>query len=351
MMEKYQNIAAMLTEAKTFKMMPRPLGDLGDNDVLIEIKHVGICGSDVSVFEDPTIGGMFNDLPLPILLGHECGGIIKEVGKKVKDLKPGDAVAVEPGVPCGKCEACMSGNYNLCDDVLFMAAPPWQTGALCKYIIHPRQWVFKLPDNLTTLEGALMEPFCVGMKAAMQGQINACKSVVILGGGCIGMMTALACRANGVSNITIVDLFDSHLQIAQRMGFTKLVNSSKGDLVQKVLDTNDGQKLDVVFETAGSPVTAALTPDLCKRGGTIVLVGNIHKKVDFNFWNISFNQITVKTVFRYNNLYPACIQTASAGQASLKDIGIRIFPFERTQEAFECALTDKINTLKVVVSM
>ncbi len=346
-----ENLGAMLTAEKKIEFMPLPMPQVGDDDVLVEIKHVGLCGSDVSVFKDPTLGGMFPDLPLPILLGHECAGKVIALGKNVTTLSLGDLVALEPGVPCGHCDFCMSGRYNLCNDVLFMAAPPWKTGALCKYVSHPASRTFRLPDNMDTIEGALMEPLAVGMHAALQAQANPCKNAVIVGGGCIGLMTALSCKACGISNLAVADLFEPHLEVAKGLGIPHLINSSKEDLRQQVMELTQGQGADLVFETAGSPITAAATTKLVKRGGDIVLVGNIHAPVDFNFWEISFNENRILTIFRYKNLYPSAITAVSNGLINVKPLATHVFKFQNTQEAFMEALMDKEHSIRVIVEL
>ncbi len=343
-----KNIAALLTGKEKIEFFDYPMPTLGDDDVLVEIKHCGICGSDVGVYADPTVGGAL-DITLPVMLGHESAGVVVGLGANVTDLAIGDKVALEPGVPCGKCEACLRGDYNLCDDVIFMAAPPFTTGAMCKYVAHPRSRTFKLPEGMSTIEGALMEPFSVGMFAAQHGEVDLTQSVAIIGGGCIGMMTALACRARGCTNIIIADLFDSHLEVARKLGFTKVFNSTGKDLAQCVRELNGGRGVDVAFETAGSAYVVGKLPGMVRRGGTIVLVGNIMKPVEFDFWSISYNQIAIKPIFRYKHLYPACIAVTAAGNAAVSDIGIKVYPFSEAPAAFDCALHDKLNTLKVIV--
>ena len=343
-----KNRTAYLTAAQTIELrdteMPRP----ADDEVLIEVKHVGICGSDVMFYEDPSVGGRL-DTPLPVVLGHESAGVVVQTGAAVTGLRPGDRVALEPGIPCGKCRWCLSGKYNLCPQVNFMACSPWERAAFSRYITHPAAFSFKLPAKVSTLEGALVEPLAVGLHAASRAGAGLGQTAVILGSGCIGLMTLLACKAMGVSRVVMADLFDNRLEIAARTGADLTVNSGREDLVRRVLDFTGGLGADLVFETAGSPVTTALTPELVMRGGRIVLVGNIHEKVQFDFFALNSKEVDVLSIFRYRNIYPMAIQAIAAGAIDVAPIATDLFPFERVAEAFDVAKNQKQTALKVVV--
>lgn len=347
-----KNVAAYVVEAKKLELREIPMPEVGDGDVLIEVKHVTICGSDMQFFDDPTVGGLFPDVKLPTLIGHECGGRVVSVGKDVKHLKPGDLVAVEPGIPCGHCEYCRSGRYNLCPDVLFMAAPPFKTGALQRYLAHPADFVFKLPEGMDTLTGAMMEPFSVGLHAVSRARVNASHTVAILGAGCIGMMTALACKAAGVRTIIMADLFDNRLEMAKNVAATHVINSREKNLIEAISELTDGNGVDVVFETAGNAITTAQTTKVVKRGGTIALVGTAHSKVDFCFADVAFKENNIVTVFRYRNTYPTAIKLAADPSCiDVKKVVTDIFPFEQSQQAFERALFNKRDSLKVAIEL
>ncbi|MDD4797465.1 MAG: alcohol dehydrogenase catalytic domain-containing protein, partial [Eubacteriales bacterium] len=156
----------------------------GPGQLLVQIKHTGICGSDLHYYQHGKIGRYV--VEYPFLLGHESAGIVAEVGDGVAGFAVGDRVTMEPGYTCGKCEFCKTGRYNLCPDVIFFATPPVQ-GTLCQYVAHPADMCFKLPDNISTLEGALVEPLAVGFHAAGQGDARPGKTAAVLGSGCIGL--------------------------------------------------------------------------------------------------------------------------------------------------------------------
>ena len=343
-----KNQTAYLTAPQKIEIrdsqMPRP----GEGEVLIEVRHVGICGSDIMFYEDPSVGGRL-DTKLPVILGHESAGVVAGVGPGVTDLKPGDRVALEPGIPCGHCKWCLSGKYNLCPDVNFMACSPWERAALSRYITHPAAFCFKLPENVSTLEGALVEPLAVGLHAASRAKAGLGQTAVILGSGCIGLMTLLACKAMGVSRVIMADLFDNRLEMAAKFGADLTVNTAKENLQEKLQEFTGGLGADLVFETAGSPKTAEMTSGLVMRGGKIVLVGNIHEKVHYDFFALNSKEVDVLSVFRYRNIYPMAISAIAAGRIQIAPIATNRFPFEQTARAFYVAKNEKQTALKVVV--
>ncbi|MCI8596898.1 MAG: NAD(P)-dependent alcohol dehydrogenase [Lachnospiraceae bacterium] len=343
-----KNQAVVMTDTRVFEIQDVPMPEIGDDEVGIAVKDVSICGSDMHFFD----GGAYSIFPketaLPFVLGHEVGGEVYAVGKNVKNVKIGDRVAVEPGVPCGKCDYCRSGRYNLCPDVVFLATPPVQ-GALKRYISYPAHSVYTIPDNMSTMEAALCEPLSVGLSAVRTGEVTVGSSVVILGGGCIGLCTLLAAKAYGATRIIVTDLFDFHLEKALELGATDVVNSKNEDAVAKIQELTGGKGVDVVFETAGSPYTAAQTSEIVGRGGTIIMVGNIMQETPFSFRNMYKKGATLKSIFRYCNTYPIAIQAIASGRIDVKKIVSAEFDFEHSQAAFEEATDNKVNCVKAVI--
>ena len=182
-----------------------------DNEVLVKLEYVGICGSDMHYYETGRIGDYV--VEPPFVLGHEPGGTVVEVGKNVKHLKVGDRVALEPGKTCGHCEYCREGKYNLCPDVVFFATPPVD-GVFQEYVAHEADLCFKLPENVSTLEGALIEPLAVGFHAANQGNAHAGQTALVFGAGCIGLVSMMALKAEGVSKVYVVDIMQKRLDKA-----------------------------------------------------------------------------------------------------------------------------------------
>lgn len=325
----------------------RPIPEPDDESVLIKLDYVGVCGSDTHLFENGFIGE--NHVTEPMVLGHEPGGAVVSVGKKVTSLKPGDRVAIEPGVPCWKCDYCKQGKYNLCPDVYFYASLPVTEGCFQEYVTHPANLCFKLPDNVSTLEGALMEPLAVGFHAAKQSGACVGSSAVILGSGCIGLMTMLSLRTMGVKDITVVDMMQNRLEKARELGAAHIVNPKDGDPVAKVRELTNGGA-DFTFETAGNETTLYQTAKMTKRGGTITLVGYTSSgdaKMNVN-WIID-NEMNIKTVFRYRNHYPAIIKAVSEGSIPLRKVASDIFDFEDIQKGMDYAIHHKDKVTKAVI--
>ena len=328
-----------------------PVPEIGKKEVLVSLEYVGICGSDVHYFHNGCCGSYKVDLSEDYMLGHECAGTIVKVGEEVEKLKVGDRVALEPGITCGECEQCKSGHYNLCPDVVFLATPPVQ-GCNEEYIAFPENMCFKLPDNVSTKEGALIEPLSVGFYASEQGGVKTGDTVVILGSGCIGLVTHLACKAHGSGKIIVADLVEARLQKALEIGATEVINSGKEDALKKIEELTNGRGADVVFETAGSPVTIAQTPFIVRRGGVITLVGiSAKEEINYNFAQIMDKEATIKSVFRYRNIYPKAIAAVSGGAINVKGIVTHEFDLDHIQEAYDEAVNNKTDLVKAVIKV
>lgn len=335
----------------TDKMVVReiPIPQAGKKQVLVQLEYVGICGSDVHYFHHGNCGAYKVDLSKDYMLGHECAGTVVGVGPGTASLKVGDRVALEPGITCGKCEFCKTGRYNLCPDVVFLATPP-VPGCYEEYIVFPEDMCFKLPDNVSTKEGALIEPLSVGFHAANQGNVQTGDTVIILGAGCIGLVTLLACKARGAGKIIVADLVDARLEKAKELGAAHVINSKKTDVFEAIAKLTDGKGADIVFETAGSPVTIAQTPFFVKRGGTITLVGlAAQEEITYNFAQIMDKEAEIKTVFRYRNIYPKAIAAVSSGAIDVKGIVTHEFDLDHIQEAFDEAVNNKTDLVKAVI--
>lgn len=335
------------TNNMVWKDVPMPV--INEGDVLVKVKAVGICGSDMHYYQYGRIGDFV--VEGDFILGHEAAGEVVEIGNGVKSLKVGDRVALEPGVVCGQCEYCKTGLYNLCPDVRFFATPPYH-GVFINYVAHPENMCFKLPDNVSYVEGALIEPLCVGLHATSRGEVKLGDTVVIFGVGCIGLSALLASRARGATNIIVVDMIENRLQIAKKLGATYTLNPQKIDVIERINEITNGKGARVVMETAGAAATVKQTADVVKRGGTIVLVGMTPKdEVEFNFMKLMNKEGSIKTIFRYRNLYPTAINAISSGLIKVKDIVSHEFDFEDTKAALDYVANNGDKVVKAVINM
>ena len=320
-----------------------------DDEVLVKLEYVGICGSDLHYYESGAIGDYV--VKPPFVLGHEPGGTVVEVGKNVTHLKVGDRVALEPGKTCGHCDFCTTGRYNLCPDVVFFATPPVD-GVFQEYVAHEAGLCFKLPDNVSTMEGALIEPLAVGFHAARQGGAQAGQVAVVTGAGCIGLVSMMALKAMGVSKVYSVDVMDKRLDKALELGADGVINGSREDAVKKVMELTGGMGCDLVIETAGTEITTRQAVQMTKKRATIVLVG--YSKTGEIKMPISLaldKELTFKTVFRYRHIYPMAIDAVASGRVNLKGIVTNEFALDDIQEAMDESVNNKADIVKAVVKI
>lgn len=347
-MEKKMKVAVMNGVGK-MGFVEREIPQPADNEVLVKLEYVGICGSDMHYYETGRIGDYV--VEPPFVLGHEPGGVVVEVGKNVTHLKVGDRVALEPGKTCGHCEYCREGKYNLCPDVVFFATPPVD-GVFQEYVAHEAALCFKLPENVDTLEGALIEPLAVGFHAANQGGAHAGQTAVVFGAGCIGLVSMMALKDEGVSRVYVVDIMQKRLDKAMELGATGVINSMKTDVQEEIGRLTEGKGVDLVIETAGMEVTTRQAIHITKKGATIVLVG--YSKTGEMTLPLSLaldKELTFKTVFRYRHIYPMAIEAVASGKVNLKGIVSNIFNFDDIQAAMDKSVSDKANIVKSVVKI
>ncbi len=325
----------------------REIPQVKEDEVLVKLEYVGICGSDLHYYESGAIGDYV--VKPPFVLGHEPGGTVVEVGRNVKHLKAGDRVALEPGKTCGHCEFCKSGRYNLCPDVVFFATPPVD-GVFQEYVAHEAELCFKLPDNVSTMEGALIEPLAVGFHAAMQGGARAGQTAVVMGAGCIGLVTMMALKAMGVTKVYTVDIMEKRLQKALELGADGVINAGQADAVEEVRKLTDGKGCDLVIETAGTQATTVQAIRMTKKGAAIVLVGYSKSGEMTLPMSLALDkELTFKTVFRYRHIYPMAIDAVAAGKVNLKGIVTDIFTLDEIQKAMDHSVNNKADIVKAVV--
>jgi len=347
-MDRKKIKAAVLHGIRDLRIEDVPMPEISNgNDVLVKIGAAGVCGSDVHFYTHGRIGKFVVERPM--ILGHECAGEVVEVGRAVTDLKPGDKVALEPGIACGTCRMCRIGRYNLCPDVVFLAAPP-VNGAYVEYLVHAAEFTYKLPDGMSLAEGAMLEPLAVGMHAAARGNVSAGDSVAILGSGPIGLMTLQAARAYGASLSIAVDLRENRLELAEKLGATYTINARNENVVERIREITGGDGVDRAFETAGSGAAVAQTVDVVRTGGTVVLVGlGAQDVVPLNVIKMVIDEIKIVTVNRYANAYERAIALVAEGKIDVRSIITGERPLAAVEEALNLSSKEPESTVKTII--
>lgn len=308
--------------------------DIGADDVKIAIHTVGVCGSDVHYYTHGAIGNYI--VRQPMVLGHEASGTIVEVGANVTSLKIGERVCMEPGVPNLSSRATKLGIYNVDPHVRFWATPPVH-GVLAPYAVHPAAFTYRLPDNVSFAEGAMVEPFAIGMQAAARARIVPGDVAVVVGCGPIGIMIALAALAGGCSKVLISDFSAPKLKIAAQYPGIVPVNIGEQSLVDAVRTATDGWGADIVFEASGSPKAFANLFDVVRPGGAVVLVGLPVEPVNLDVPAAISKEVRIETVFRYANIFDRALQLIASGKVDLKPLITGTYDFSDSIKAFERA--------------
>ncbi|MGZ0655400.1 NAD(P)-dependent alcohol dehydrogenase [Coraliomargarita sp. W4R72] len=323
---------------------------LGPNDVRIAPKRVGICGSDVHYYAHGAIGQFV--VREPMVLGHEASGVITEVGEKVKNLKVGDRVCMEPGIPQERSAEVMAGNYNLDPEVQFWATPPVH-GCTCESVVHPASLTFKLPDNVSFEEGALVEPLAVGVFSAKRAQVVPGDVALVFGAGTIGIVTALAALAAGCSHVIIADIKQAKLDfIGNKLDVAiTTVNSAREDLAAVVNAKTAGKGVNLVFEASGSEqVIAGMMPYLAPAG-RVVLVGMPQNPAPIDIVAAQVKGIDFFTVFRYANVYDRVISYIASGQLKVAPLVTHRYDGVDSIAAYEFAATNPEDAVKIMLNL
>ncbi|MER9978146.1 NAD(P)-dependent alcohol dehydrogenase [Mesorhizobium sp. M0085] len=319
---------------------------VGPGEVRIKIHTVGICGSDVHYYTHGRIGPFVVEAPM--VLGHEAAGTVSETGEGVEHLKVGDRVCMEPGIPDPNSRASRLGLYNIDPAVRFWATPPIH-GVLTPYVVHPANYTFKLPDNVSFAEGAMVEPFAVGMQAAAKAKIAPGDTAVVIGAGPIGTMVAIAALAGGCARAVVADLAQPKLDIAGGYQGVVPINVRDKNLAAEVKRLTDGWGADVVFECSGSSKAWETLLDLPRPGGAVVVVGLPVAPIAFDVATASTREVRIETVFRYAHQYERAIALMGSGRVDLKPLISATFPFEDSITAFDRAVEARPADVKLQI--
>ncbi|GMA08113.1 sorbitol dehydrogenase [Tetragenococcus halophilus subsp. flandriensis] len=339
--------SAVLQEVFDLEIKDTPIKKMKPTDVMIKIMAVGICGSDVHYYDTGRIGNFVLDGPL--ILGHESSGQIVAVGDEVNDFKVGDRVAIEPGVPCGRCEYCRTGRYHLCPDMQFMATPPID-GDLTQYITYPADFVYPIPDDMSYEVGTLSEPFSVSVHAAQKLDIQPGKTVFISGAGPVGLLTIFAAKAFNAGDIIISDVEESRLEMAKKLGASHTINVKEKDVKEEVSSFTDGHGVDYALEASGNNSAESDALLTLKPGGKIAYIGMpTHDTAPLDISFMTSNEPQIFGIFRYANTYPLAIKILHDNMEQANRLLTDFYSLDEVTDAFERTRTAKSDSLKVII--
>lgn len=322
---------------------------MGSRDLRIKLHTVGICGSDVHYYTHGGIGQFI--VKAPMILGHEAAGMVIEVGPDVHGFKVGDRVCMEPGIPDPHSRATRLGMYNIDPAVRFWATPPVH-GILRPTCVHPADFTFKLPDNVSFAEGAMVEPLAVGVHAATKAKVKPGDLALVQGAGPIGLVTVLAALAAGCARVFLTDVDESKLALAAGLSpAITPINVASGDATAEILRQTDGWGVECVFECSGHPRAAGQVFDALCPGGVVVYVGIPVEPFQYDLGKAMVREARVEQIFRYAHVFPRCVAMLASGAIDVKPLITRKFAFEESVHAFEVAASAPKGDVKMQIEM
>jgi D-xylulose reductase len=321
---------------------------MGPRDVRIKLHTVGICGSDVHYYTHGGIGQFIVNAPM--ILGHEASGTVIEVGSEVTTLKPGDRVCMEPGIPDPNSRASRLGMYNIDPAVRFWATPPVH-GILRPTCVHPADFTFKLPDNVSFAEAAMVEPLAVGVHAATKARVKPGDVSLVQGAGPIGLVTALAALAAGCARVFLTDVDDSKLAIGAGLSRAITALNVKTGPTAEILRQTEGWGVECVFECSGAPRAAGAVFDALCPGGVVVFVGIPVDPWTYDLGKAMVREARVEQIFRYAHVFPRCVGLIASGSIDVRPLITRTFGFDESVAAFEVAASAPKGEVKMQIEL
>ena len=311
--------------------LPRPVP--GPGEVLLKVAVVGICGSDVHYYRDGRIGDQI--VTDPLILGHEFSAWVADLGEGVEGLSVGQLVAVDPAIPCWRCEACQAGHPNLCLNVRFAGSPPIN-GVYAEYVVAPAENCFVLPAAMDAAEGALLEPLGIGLHTVDLARLKAGQTVAVLGAGPIGLLTAASARANGATAVFMTEPLAARRRFARDYLADAALNPDTDDVVGEIVRLTAGRGVDVSFDAAGAPETPDQAAEVTCRGGHVIIVATqADDRLAMRAFTPRVKGLTIRLVRRMKHTYPRAIRLVETGAIALKPLVTHTFPLEQITEAFE----------------
>lgn len=339
--------ALLLKEYMNLEFTDLPEPELGPEDVLIQVRACGICGSDIHGLDGST-----GRRQPPIVMGHEAAGIISRVGSAVSGWKPGDRVTFDSTVSCGKCHFCRSAKVNLCENrqVVGVSCGDYRRhGAFAEYVSVPQNILYRLPDALPFDYAALIEAVSIAVHGVNLTPITLGDVGVVVGSGMIGLLTIQAAKIAGCSRVYAVDLDDRKLELARQLGATETFNPKNCDVVKEIQDRTNGRGADVVLECVGAtePIRTAILA--ARKGGTVTLIGNITPKIELPLQQVVTREIRLQGSCGSAGEYPACIDLLVSGAIKVDPIISAKVPLAEGAQWFDRLYKHEPNLMKVIL--
>jgi L-iditol 2-dehydrogenase len=340
--------AALLTGIRQFetRQVPDPKIII-DSDVLVRIKTVGVCGSDIHYYTTGRIGSQV--VQFPFIVGHETAGIVEQTGKKVARVKAGQRIAVDPAVSCGKCDQCLAGRENTCRELRFLGAPKQLEGSLCEYVVLPEKNCFPIGEGMTFEQATLAEPLAIGLYSVERSALPAKANLAILGVGPIGMCVFHVLRTRTVGNVYVTDKIEERLAFSRDLDPYWTGNPDRVDIVKEI-SRIEPLLLDVVYECSGDPRAIAQGVELLKPGGTLVIVGITETdEVSFPIHELRRKEITILNIRRQLHCTQKAIDLLAQRKINMDSMVTHRFPLEETQKAFGLVANYKDGVVKAMI--
>jgi len=345
------NLSVVIHGKGDLRLENTPVKTPGPDDVLVEIKSVGICGTDIHLFLEGNIGHIV--ATKPYIPGHESAGDVVKVGDNVKHLKPGDRVTIEPVVGCGRCAQCKLGHYQRCDVMTICSIPP-HDGNLSRYKVHNASFTHKLPDNVSYEEAALLESLAVVVHAVRRAGVSAGNYVMVCGAGAVGLLCLQTAKAFGASHVIVTDIVDHRLEIAKKLGADFTINvKDKTDeqIVAEIWKPLGGKQPNVTFECTGAEAATRVAIMATAQGGVLSLVGFGPDSINVSMVQVCIRELVLQGICIYSNSYQLSIDLVSQGKVNMKPIITHRYELEQAKEAFETARTGRDNAIKVMFNI
>lgn len=335
--------ALVLTQAKCLELQEKPMPSIQKaDDVLIRVKAVGICGSDLHAYD-----GSLSTIKYPRIIGHEVVGEVMETGTSVGHVKPGDHVAMDPVVSCGKCLPCRNGRRNVCRDVKCMGVAA--EGGAAEYIVLSSINVVKMPAEMSWQEAVLAEPFTIGANATARARVEPGDMALVMGAGTIGLVSMQAAKQRGAT-VMIADIVDNRLELAKKLGADRTINTKNEDLAAAVNEFTGGEGLTVFIDAVGAPWALFQGMELTAPTGRVVVLGMSADELKFPQALISKKELELIGSRMHSNRFPEAIRWINEGKVQTGPMVTHAFPFTEAQAAFDLLEKSPQTTCKVLLT-